>query len=126
MACCIASFYDIRWALVLVMIIFLVIPFIIFHIYYSKLLTPEAQYMISPKSCSIIPDEYIIITFHSADNEHTPLNHQSIPWAQIKRISSTRKLLLIHVLGSSIPLIIPLDAFPAPQQALNLVTPETY
>lgn len=50
-----AILFDLRILLVALIALFLIFPFVVAHIYYSKLLTTDAQYALMPKKVEIIP-----------------------------------------------------------------------
>lgn len=63
---------DLRMLLVGLILIFLILPFAIGHIYYSRLLTPQARYAITPKHLIFHPDGSIDEIPDSADPENSP------------------------------------------------------
>ncbi len=82
--------------------------------------------MITPKSCTIKPGEYICITYRTADEANSAPAPDTITWSMIKNIHINRQLLIVALHTSSSPLIIPLTAFEFQDQALNLVTEDSY
>lgn len=63
---------DLRILLVGLILLFLILPFVIGHIYYSRLLTPQARYAVAPKHLIFHPDGSIDEIPDSADPENTP------------------------------------------------------
>ncbi len=105
-----ALIFDLRLALVALILLFLIVPFVIGHIYFSRLLTTDARYALTPKHITIIPGESVTETFHSADEENTPPEPRQWPWSEIQRISATSKYVTIRFLSQPYTLIIPLSS----------------
>lgn len=104
--------FDLRIILIALILIFLILPFFVFHIYYSRLLTIEAQSAVSLKIVSIVPGVEISEIFVSADESNIPPAPLVHLWDDIDsaRISGGR--LLIYFRAAKVPLIIPLDSMP--------------
>lgn len=113
-ACCIAAVWDLRWAFVALILIFLVAPMIVGYIYFSRLLTPQARKALSPQKVTL-PDYrsntktecQLTVTYISADDENTPPSPVSFPWNNVQKITETRKYLIIEADALGYPLIIP-------------------
>lgn len=101
---------DIRFVLVTLIILFLLIPMIVSHIYFSKLLTREAQYALTTKHVIINLEKEIIETFESANDENTPLSPRHWQWKNIKSRKISGKNLVIRFHDKDYTLIIPLNA----------------
>lgn len=56
----ILSFYDIRYFLVLLMLIFLVIPMLLFFVYIIHGFKAESRFSILEKSIEICPDKFVL------------------------------------------------------------------
>lgn len=119
LACFIASLWDMRWAFVGIIILFLIAPMVMAYIYFSKLLTPEAQKALSPKQVKLpaatqVPDSerYLTVTYLSANEENTPPPPVTFGWDKVRQITETRRFLILEVDGLGYPLIIPLEALP--------------
>lgn len=105
-----ALIFDLRLMFVALILIFLIIPFVIGHIYFSRLLTTDARYALTPKHVTIIPGESVTETFHSADEENTPPEPRQWPWDEIQIISASDKYVTIRFRSQPYALIIPLAA----------------
>lgn len=105
-----ALIFDLRLMFVALILIFLIIPFVIGHIYFSRLLTTDARYALTPKHVTIIPGESVTETFHSADEENTPPEPRQWPWDEIENISATSRYITIRFRSQPYALIIPLAA----------------
>lgn len=115
--CLIAALWDIRWAFVALIILFLIAPGLITYIYFSRLLTREAQKALSPKyvtfridTCENTERWNMTITYVSADEENTPPRPISIDCDSIDKISVTGRQLVLETSRLGYPLIIPTHA----------------
>lgn len=108
-----AVLFDMRIILVALILLFLIVPFIVNHIYFSKLLTVEAQQALTPKYVEINPGLSVKEIFESADEENTPPQPICHNWEQISgaRINSKNIILTFSDKKSS-TLIIPISAVP--------------
>lgn len=105
---CLLAFIDLRYTLVLLIVLFLVIPFFIANIYFSKLLTPTAAASLSPMQVSISPGNYLVVSFLDSDgNTTSTLQYQ---WTEIKPFSLKFKH-LCTILPNNQKLVVPLSAF---------------
>jgi len=110
--CAIAAIFDIRWLILALIIAFLIIPIGIFHIYYSRLLTTEAQRSLSVKHIEIIPNQTLHIIHEAASENHQPLPSETIAWNLISGSEIRGKHLTLYISGWKHPLIIPLSTLP--------------
>lgn len=104
-------FFDIRILLVALIIIFIVVPMIVGHIYFSRLLTADARYALMPKRVVIVPDESITEVFESADPENIPPQTRLFRWNIISSRRISGKNLIVGFNDSDYILIIPLSSF---------------
>ncbi len=117
-ACLIASAWDLRWAFVALIILFLVAPMAVGYIYFSQLLTPEAQKALSPKQVTLpapdsglpAPDSTVTVTYLSSDEENTPPPPVTFYWSDINKLIEARKYLIIESDSLGYPLIIPVSS----------------
>jgi len=108
-----AILFDLRIILVALIILFLIVPFIISHIYYSKLLTVEAQQALTPKHVEIRPGKSVKEIFESSDEANTPLQPICYDWEQISEVNINNKnIILTFSNKNSSTLIIPISAIP--------------
>lgn len=108
LAASIGAIFDLRCALVALILIFLVAPFTVGHIYFSRLLTPQAQRALSPKHVTIVAGTQITETPESADGENTPLPEKTYMWNEITDVGIRNRILTIRF-GQEM-LAIPLEA----------------
>ena len=101
---------DIIFVLITLIIIFIIIPIIISHIYFSKLLTSEAQYALMPKHVNINPGTSITETFENIDETHTPPQPRQWQWNKIKSHKISNKHIVINFFNNDYTLIIPLKS----------------
>lgn len=101
---------DIRFVLVTLIIIFIIIPIIISHIYFSKLLTSEAQYALMPKHIIMNEGATISEIFESIDETYTPPQARCWQWDSIKSSKIYNKHIVINFFNNDYTLIIPLKA----------------
>ena len=113
LACLIAAIWEPRMLLIALILLFLIIPMAVFHIYFSRLLTEEARFAVTPKHVTVSPDGTITVTFHGADEENTPEGSETIPATDITTWRITRKHIIAPVIGRKNPLIVPLEALPS-------------
>lgn len=105
--------FDLRLLLVGLILLFLITPFAVGHIYFSKLLTPEAQMALTPKVIEIRPGISIIEIPISADQENRPLTPVEHRWGEITGMRQTNQYLVVQMTTSpKSPLIIPTNVFP--------------
>lgn len=115
-----AGITDIRFLLVALIIIFIIIPMVVGHIYFSRLLTTEAQYALMPKRVVVVPDESITEIFESADLENRPPQTRLFRWDAISSRRISGKNLVIVFGKSDYTLIIPLSSFDSKTPIENL------
>ncbi|MCM1292722.1 MAG: hypothetical protein NC111_02115 [Bacteroides sp.] len=105
-----AVIFDLRILLVALILLFLVIPFIVANIYFSRLLSPSAQKAIHLKSVEIVPFTSIsetLISDNGPDNVTCRTIHY--PWSTVKSIRQTSKQIIITLTPDNYTLIVPLD-----------------
>lgn len=108
-----AVLFDLRIIFVGLIIIFLIIPFAVGHIYYSRLLTVEAQRALSPKCVVINKDSFLKEVFVSSDEENTPPLPVTHQWNEISGVRLTSTYIIVTLSNKTeAHLAIPLDAFP--------------
>ncbi len=111
-ACLIASFFDIRWGFVALILLFLVFPMAMTYIYFDRLLTAGARRALSPKHLSIHPEGSIAIIYESADEENRPPETELVRFGDISDVTVMGRYLVISVSGMDHQLIIPLEHWP--------------
>lgn len=112
-ACLIASLWDLRFAFVALILVFLVFPMVIAYVYFSKLLTPEAQKAIWPKHLEFNEDtRELKVVFESADEENQPPLPVTFTAPDIELATVTPRSLILQPVKGTFPLIIPLDTMP--------------
>ncbi len=116
----VALFFDLRLIFVALILLFLIIPMFVGHIYYSRLLTTDAMYALTPKHVTIIPDHTITETFESADKANTPPQPRQWAWSEIHSIGTTGKHLTIRFNSQPYMLILPLSAVEDKNALLSL------
>lgn len=112
-ACLVASLWDLRFAFVALILVFLVFPMVIAYVYFSKLLTPQAQRAIWTKRIEFNGDtRKLTVVFESADEENLPPLPVTFSSADIEMATVTPRSLILRPVRDNFPLIIPLDAIP--------------
>lgn len=107
----IASFFDIRMLFVALIIIFIIAPMVIAHLYFSALLTPEAREALATRHVEIIPGKQIT-TIYRCD-EAPAIPDDTIAWHDILHTKITSTMLLIYRKDRKTPLAIPIKYLPA-------------
>lgn len=115
--CTVMITIDIRYALIGLIVLFLIIPFAVFHIYFSKLLNIKSVHALALKSVTIQPDASITITYYrQIDPETEPeiTKVEVIRPSEIKKIrrSGTHIAITSHK-ADDYTLIIPIRALSA-------------
>ncbi|MCM1401861.1 MAG: hypothetical protein NC189_07580 [Bacteroides sp.] len=123
-AALLASLLDMRWAFVALILVFLVAPMAVAYIYFTRVLTIEAQRALSPKCVTLQPGIDLTVTYVSADEENTPLPAQAIAWQDIDSIELNGCYLTVESRMLGYPLLIPTESFPEryPYQGLCTAT----
>ncbi len=83
---------DVRYALVALIVLFLVIPFAAYHVYFSKLLNTKAVRALALKRVTIHPDASVTVTYlRQADKDTDPIVDyiEEIPFDKIKNIQQS-------------------------------------
>ena len=101
---------DLRIVLVALTFPFIIFPLIISHIYFSKLLTTEAQFALRPKHIVINIGQEITEIFDSNENETNPLKNRAWKWDTIQSRKVTGKFIVIRFYKNDYTLIIPLNS----------------
>lgn len=110
-AAIIASIFDIRFVFMALIIFFILIPMMMSYIYFSKLLTVEAQRSLSPKHILIIPGQSITEIPESADESSDPLPSQKRLWTEIADCRKSGNIIVIDFTDRQ-QLLIPLKVLP--------------
>lgn len=116
----IASLWDIRWALVSLILLFIVYPMVVAYIYFSLLFTVDARKALSPKHVSIRPGKFIHVVYESACEENKPLPPDKLEWDAVGIIAIRAGHLLISTRSSNDTITIPLECFPPDYPYMNL------
>lgn len=101
--CVIASFFDLRWSFVGLILMFLVVPFALFNIYFSRLLTPDTRTALAEKQLSFIAGNRIIVSYTGED---TTLPSESISWDRIESLAPGKHYVRINFHGDTPPFIL--------------------
>lgn len=126
-ACLTASLFDIRWAFVLLILIFIALPTVTGYLYFTKLLTLEAQKALCAKSVEAVAGSHITVTtyrpadktdYDEKDQEATeapaaipqPADVHRAPWKALRSFALRGRCLEFDIEGLGYPLLIPLDA----------------
>lgn len=102
--------FDIRYILIALIIAFIVMPMIISHIYFSKLLTTDAQFALKTKHIIINPEEDISEIFDYTEDDTALISPRKWQWSSIKSKKIIGKNLVISFHKSEYALIIPLKS----------------
>lgn len=102
--------FDIRLIFITLIIAFIAIPMIVSHIYFSKLLTTDAQYALMPKHIVINTNRNITEVFENADEKSNPPKPRTWQWEAIKSRKIANKHIIIKFFNNNYTLIIPLKA----------------
>lgn len=92
-----AGVYDLRYILLALILIFLVAPFYVFHIYINYMLTKQAALSISNKRVEINIGKNITETFipvNDDDNQSLPRKTQSWLWTDINSFDHTKRFMI--------------------------------
>lgn len=103
--------------------LFLTVPFALFHIYFTRLLTTDAQKSLAPQCVTIIPGKEITVTYHSISEENTPPQPDINAWNDIRTIRIHGKQMVIAIRNRHHPLIIPIRSFPSTADPHALALP---
>lgn len=138
-ACLIASLSDIRWVFVLLILIFVALPTVTGYIYFTKLLTLEAQKALCAKSVEAVAGSHITVTTYRPDDKTDdktdddnnekdeeateapdaipqPAHTHRAPWKALRSFALRGQCLEFDIEGLGYPLLIPLDALEQPAQ----------
>ena len=96
--CAVMATIDIRYTFVGLMVLFIILPFAVFHIYFSKLLNDSSVRALALKYVEIRPDASIVITYlRQIDAEVEPeiAETEIIPSSQIKKILCSGRVIAV-------------------------------
>lgn len=110
-ACLIGSYWDSRMLFVALIFIFLVAPMVLAHIYFSRMLTTEAQRSLSAKHVEVSPGQYIKVIYEGTGESPVP-SPITIDWDEIESCRMFNREIAIYTLKHSQPLIIPMSTLP--------------
>lgn len=108
----VATCYDVRFGIVLLLVIFVIAPMLLFLAYYHFALRPECLYSVTPKS--------LLITDRGIDCIVYETQRHVLDWADVKRVAATPEAYLLYT-GRYIFFYLPHEAFttPAEQQCFH-------
>ena len=86
------SFFDYRWGVVLLMLIFILLPMAMSMLYISEALRPEARYTIRRKKVQFTKRR-VVITFQ--DDEESPESTVALPWGTFSVAEKQKKGILL-------------------------------
>lgn len=106
---------DLRIILVALIILMLVLPFVIAHIFYSKLLTKDAGYALMPKKVVIIPGKSVCEIYSPQTEEESQEKNRTITdrlfgWEGLRSVRKTANNLILTFTNSEYNLVIPLES----------------
>lgn len=103
----IATCYDLRFGIVLLLVVFVIAPMLLFLAYYHYALLPECIYSIVPKS--------LIINKHGIDCIAYEKQRHVLDWDKVKQIITTHDAYLLYTWKYTF-LYIPFNAFATPEE----------
>lgn len=107
--CILALTLDLKWLLVALIFLFLITPFLVAHVYFSRLLTHEARLAVLTKEMQIIPEDKITVTYMNDEGEQ--ISSEIIPWKQVCGVTPHGNGWMIELKASPIVgIIIPRSA----------------
>lgn len=109
--CLVAACFDLRWAFVALILLFLVAPTLIAYIYFYKLLTPEAHEALQTKRV-VFEDDGLTVEFLPVDENTKVPAPRRVGMADITDNRFSAGCLVLHIKGSGYPLLIPEDVIP--------------
>lgn len=118
--CGIAALTDIRWALVGLIILFLVYPMAMAYIYFSKLLTVEAQQALCPKRVTVSANRNLHIVYEPPAEEIAPPPAKEVSATDITSARQVGRHIVFTIPSLGYPLLIPLSALPRRYDTYNL------
>lgn len=111
-ACLVAACFDLRWAFVALILLFLVAPTLMAYIYFYKLLAPEAREALQPKKIVFEKDALTVVYLPVEDDMPVPAPRR-IRHTEITDRHFSAGCLMLYVAGDRYPLLIPQEAMPA-------------
>ncbi|MBR3950515.1 MAG: YcxB family protein [Bacteroidaceae bacterium] len=105
-----ATCFDIRYGIILLMFIFIIIPLILFFLYYNYALRPEAFYSVVEKS--------LIIHSLGIDCIYNEKHHNILSWKNVQRIERDNKAFYIFT-GNYTYFYLPRNAFNSIEELHN-------
>lgn len=111
MACFVAACFDLRWAFVGLILLFLVAPTLIAYIYFYKLLTPEAREALQPKKITFEKECLTVEYLSVEENAPVPASRR-ISHKEITDRYFSAGCLVLQIKGTRYPLLIPEGMIP--------------
>ncbi len=108
----VATAYDLRFGIVLLMLIFIIFPFVLFFLYYNYALRPECFYSVVEKCVTI-----------DADGMRCEYNNEErliLLWSSVRRITAQREAFLFYTSRYSF-FYLPYTAFESPAEMKHFV-----
>ena len=112
LACLVAGCFDLRWWMVGLILLLLVVPFVVFNVYISRLLHPEARRALARQRVTLIPNETLTVTYLPENETESPEQTETIPWTAITGLDLTNGHLILTLKSRKLPLAIPLSSLP--------------
>lgn len=112
-AASIAALWDVRFLFVALMLLFVIIPPIIAMVYFTRLLTPQAQYQLALKRVLITPGSDITVEYlKPADDDSEPelTGRHTIQWDAITDIDVTAAHVVFRYDGGKNLLAVPAES----------------
>lgn len=110
-ACLVAACFDLRWAFVALILLFLVAPTLMAYIYFYKLLAPEAREALQPKKIVFEKDGLTVIYLPVEDDMPVPASRR-INHTEITDRHFSAGCFVLYVAGDRYPLLIPQEVIP--------------
>lgn len=111
-ACLVAACFDLRWAFVALILLFLVAPTLMAYIYFYKLLAPEAREALQLKKIVFEKDALTVVYLPVEEDAPVPAPRR-ISHTQITDRHFSAGCLVLNVVGDRYPLLIPQEVIPA-------------
>ena len=103
----IAACYDLRYGIVLLLVVFVIIPMLLFFVFYHYALLPECLYSVTPKS--------LVIDKQGIDCMAYETRRHILKWSDVKRMTTTREACLLYT-GRYTFFYLPYEAFATPAE----------
>ena len=104
-ASAVAGFFDWRWLIVALIMVFIIWPMALFFVWISVALSPEAVRSSIPHTVGV-DDEWMVITYAVREGYPTP-EPERISRADILRVEQGKKHVAVYVAGGRIILLPP-------------------